>query len=90
MIDQASIINQLSERRKRLHDLLIVRNYDIIYIFMWVTPLGTSFFERAFRILAKYVIYDIAYNVKYIMYYITYNKQTIQLKRSIQYILCHI
>ena len=48
---------------KRLYDLLIVRNYDIIYIFLWVTPLGTSFFERAFRILAKYVIYDIEDNI---------------------------
>ena len=40
-----------------------MRNYDIIYIFLWVTPLGTSFFERVFRILAKYVIYDIEDNI---------------------------
>ena len=48
---------------KRLYDLFIVRNYDIVYVFLWVTPLGTSFFERAFRILAKYVIYDIEDNI---------------------------
>lgn len=48
---------------RRLGDLLKIHKYDLIYIFMHVTPFFTSFFERIVRLLAKRVIYDIEDNV---------------------------
>ncbi len=48
---------------RRLRDLFRVRHYDIVYIFMWVTPFGTSLMERSIRILAKKLIYDIEDNI---------------------------
>ena len=36
-----------------------LRKYDIVYIFLWVTPFGPPFFERLYRSLGKKVIYDI-------------------------------
>ena len=48
---------------RRIYDIFRVRQYDLIYIFMWVTPLGTSFFERLFRFLSKKIIYDVEDNV---------------------------
>ncbi len=34
---------------RRIKDLFIISNYDIVYIFMWVTPYGSTFFERTVR-----------------------------------------
>ena len=31
---------------RRIRDLLRIHRYDLVYVFMWVTPLGTSLFER--------------------------------------------
>ena len=33
--------------------------YDGIYVFLYVTPFGTSFFERLYRLFSKRMIYDI-------------------------------
>ena len=33
--------------------------YDGVYVFLYVTPLGTSVFERLYRMLSKRLIYDI-------------------------------
>ena len=44
---------------RRVFDLLRAPFYDGVYIFLWVTPFGTSFFERLFRLAARKVIYDI-------------------------------
>src|SRR5687768_17121214 len=30
---------------RRLRDLFRVRRYDVVYVFMWVTPFGTTMFE---------------------------------------------
>jgi glycosyltransferase involved in cell wall biosynthesis len=43
--------------------VLRIPRYDIVYIFMYVSPVGTSFFERMARILAKKTLYDIEDNV---------------------------
>lgn len=43
----------------RLRLLARLRAYDGVYVFLYVTPLGTSFFERAYRLLAKKLVYDI-------------------------------
>jgi len=48
---------------RRAFDLFRIPNYDLVYIFMWVTPFGTNIFERAVRFLAKKLIYDIEDNV---------------------------
>ena len=48
---------------RRLLDLFRIRRYDIVYVFMWVTPLGTTIFERLVRCLSRRMIYDIEDNV---------------------------
>lgn len=47
----------------RLYNLFQIPQYDIVYVFMWVTPVGTSLFERLVRLLAKRLVYDIEDNV---------------------------
>mgnify|MGYP001252968789 CR=1 FL=1 len=44
---------------RRLKLLISLRSYDLSYIFLWVTPLGTTFFERLYCTVSKKVIYDI-------------------------------
>lgn len=48
---------------RRLRDLLRIPRYDVVYVFMWVTPFGTSFFERSVRKLARRLVYDVEDNV---------------------------
>lgn len=47
----------------RLRDLLRIRGYDAVYVFMWVTPFGTSLAERLVRRLASRLIVDVEDNV---------------------------
>jgi L-malate glycosyltransferase len=47
---------------RRLRDLTRVHRYDLIYIHMWVTPIGSSVFERLVRKRAKRLIFDIEDN----------------------------
>ena len=44
---------------RRINLLFTLRKYDLSYIFLWVTPFGTTFFERLYRSISKKVIYDI-------------------------------
>jgi L-malate glycosyltransferase len=48
---------------RRFGDLFRIRRYDIVYVFMWVTPLGTSLIERIVRALARRLIFDVEDNV---------------------------
>ena len=48
---------------KRIIDIFFLKKYDIVYIFLWVTPFGGSFFERIFRILSNKILYDIEDNI---------------------------
>lgn len=48
---------------QRSWDCFRVGRYDLVYIHMWVTPLGGSFFEWLYQLLAKKFIYDIEDNV---------------------------
>ncbi len=48
---------------RRYRDLLRVSSYSIVYVHMWVTPFGSTLFERLVRKLAKYLIYDIEDNL---------------------------
>ena len=48
---------------RRLRDLLRVPAYDVVYVHMNVTPVGTSLFERLTRFLARRLVYDLEDNV---------------------------
>lgn len=43
----------------RLNDLFRLHRYDIVYVHLWVTPLGPPLFEHIVRLLSKKIIYDI-------------------------------
>jgi len=43
----------------RVKDLFRVKKYDIVYVFLWVTPFGPPFFEYLLRKLASKIVYDI-------------------------------
>ncbi len=44
---------------RRVYDLFRISRYDIVYIFHWATPFGSTLYERIIRILARRLIYDI-------------------------------
>ncbi len=44
---------------RRMRDLLTIRKYDVVYVHLWVTPLGFTFFEWLFVLYAKKMVYDI-------------------------------
>ncbi|MBT6672367.1 MAG: glycosyltransferase [Lentimicrobiaceae bacterium] len=46
----------------RFRDLFRIYKYDIVYVHMWVTPFGSTLFERIVRTLSKKLIYDIEDN----------------------------
>ena len=48
---------------RRLRDMLRVQRYDLVYVFMWVTPMGTSLLERWTRARAKALVYDVEDNI---------------------------
>lgn len=48
---------------RRIRDLFRIGRHDLVYVCMWATPLGTSFFERLVRWRAKALVYDIEDNV---------------------------
>jgi glycosyltransferase involved in cell wall biosynthesis len=57
------IFGTLRGNFRRLRDIFGVSRYDLVYVFMWVTPIGSSFFERIVRTFSKRLIYDIEDNV---------------------------
>jgi L-malate glycosyltransferase len=44
---------------KRCMQMLRVPFYDGVYVFLFVTPFGSAFFERCYRLLARRMVYDI-------------------------------
>lgn len=48
---------------RRILDLFRIGRYDLVYVFMWVTPFGTSLFERVCRWLAYRLVFDVEDNV---------------------------
>jgi L-malate glycosyltransferase len=46
----------------RIKDFFRLRKFDLIYIHMYVTPIGTSFFERIYRAMASEIIFDLEDN----------------------------
>jgi glycosyltransferase involved in cell wall biosynthesis len=57
------VLGTLRGYLRRIKDLFYIHQYDVVYVFMWVTPLGTSLFEIVVRILSKRLIYDIEDNI---------------------------
>lgn len=52
-------IHTLTGYARRIGDLFRIRQYDIVYIHLWVTPFGPPLFEWLYRKVAKKVVYDI-------------------------------
>jgi glycosyltransferase involved in cell wall biosynthesis len=48
---------------RRLRDMARIPRYDLVYVFMYVTPVGSTIFERLTRVLARKLIYDVEDNV---------------------------
>jgi len=48
---------------KRFFTIFILFRYDIIYVFMWITPYGPGIMERIYRFFSKKIIYDIEDNI---------------------------
>lgn len=48
---------------RRMRDFSRIREFDLVYCFMYVTPLGMSLFERITCVLAHKLVYDIEDNV---------------------------
>ena len=57
------VLGVLRGHLRRLRDLARVSRYDLVYIFMWVTPMGSSIMERAVRRLANKIVFDVEDNV---------------------------
>ena len=53
------ILGTLRGYLRRFFDILRLRQYDVVYIHLWVTPLGPPFFEWLIKMLAKKIVYDI-------------------------------
>ena len=43
---------------RRFIILFTIKDYDLVYVFMWVTPIGGTFFERLIRRFSKKLIFD--------------------------------
>lgn len=55
----AKIIFTLIGYLHRISDLFQLHKYDVVYVHLWVTPIGPPIFERLVRWRAKHLIYDI-------------------------------
>ena len=52
----SKILGTLRGYVRRCRDIMRIRSFNTVYVFMWVTPLGTSFFERLFRFLISKIM----------------------------------
>lgn len=48
---------------RRVGDLLRIGRFDLVYVFMWGTPLGLPWYERALRARARALVYDVEDNL---------------------------
>jgi glycosyltransferase involved in cell wall biosynthesis len=53
------VLGTLRGYATRLYDLARIPFYDGTYVFLWVTPFGSSLWERAIRLLSRKMVYDI-------------------------------
>jgi len=59
----AMMIGALKGLVRRIGDMLRIHRYDLVYVFMYVTPVGTTLFERLTRKLSRRLVYDIEDNL---------------------------
>jgi glycosyltransferase involved in cell wall biosynthesis len=59
----AKALGVLRGQLRRIRDIFRIHRYDIVYVHMPVTPLGTALFERLTRRLAARLVFDIEDNV---------------------------
>jgi glycosyltransferase involved in cell wall biosynthesis len=57
------IAGTLKGMARRFRDYFRIRSYDIVYLFLWSTPLGPPFSEWLVRKLARVLVYDVDDNV---------------------------
>ncbi len=57
------VLGTLRGHFRRMRDIFRIHRFDVVYVFMWVTPLGTSIFERLVRLLSRRMIFDVEDNV---------------------------
>jgi len=57
------ILGAIKGTLRRLRDVAAIPRYDLVYCHMYVTPLGTSLFERVTRRLASRLVLDVEDNV---------------------------
>ena len=57
------IVETLRGYARRIRDLFRIRRYDVVFVHAWVTPFGTTLFERLTRALARNLIYDLEDNL---------------------------
>ena len=79
----------------RFKIIFTLKNYEIVYIFMWVTPFFGNFYERTYRNFSKKIIYDIEDNillnkissVNPLSHLLKSNKKTTYLLRRSNYVI---
>ena len=59
----AKVLGTVRGYARRLADLGRLRRYDLVYVYLWVTPLGPALFERLVLRLARAVVYDLEDNI---------------------------
>ncbi len=57
------ILGVMRGHLRRMRDMFRIHRYDLVYVFMYVTPFGTSLSERLTRAQAKALIYDVEDNI---------------------------
>jgi len=57
------VLGVLKGHMRRIRDLFRIRRHDLVYVVMWVTPFGSTLFERLARKLARRMIFDVEDNV---------------------------
>ena len=60
---RAKLRGTLAGYHRRLADLLRLRRYDLVYVYLWVTPLGPALSERWVARLARKLVYDMEDNL---------------------------
>ena len=59
----AKIVGVVKGYLRRVRDLFRIPTFDLVYCHMYVTPIGTSAFERMTRALARKLVFDVEDNV---------------------------
>jgi glycosyltransferase involved in cell wall biosynthesis len=59
----AKVMGAIKGTFRRFCDMFRVGRYDLVYCHMYVTPVGSSIFERLTRLLAKRLVFDVEDNV---------------------------